>query len=121
MCPGELQYFTCKCETRASRILAWEIQSDQYIGRGNRLTFLSAEQVGTKKCSEINPGVCANLTIKHFQNGVQVLTSVLTISDIDVMYHPDTIQVTCVNVGLSTEDSYGLTVGNCMSTIVVHN
>lgn len=113
MCPGEFWNFTC--EIRDSSILAWEIQNDQYIGpRGSRLEFLSAEPVGTVKYSEINSGVFANLTKNYLQNGVQVLTCELSISEL--LYHPDDVEVLCVNVGLDTENTYRLTV-NCMSII----
>ena len=107
MCPGDFQIFSC--EVRDSSILAWE--NDQYIGQhGTQLKFLSAEQAGTVKFSEVN-GVFANLTENYYENGVAVLKSQLSISDLQ--YHPDNLEIRCVNVDLGTENSYGLTV-NCM-------
>ena len=107
VCPGDFRNFSC--EIRDSNILAWE--NDEYIGgHGSRLEFLSAEPVGTVKFSEVNSGVFANLTENYDENGVRVLRCQLSISEFQ--YHPDDVEVVCVNVGLSTENSYGLRV-NC--------
>ena len=109
VCPGQFRSFNC--EIRDSIILAWE--NAEYIGpHGNRLEFLSTEPVGTVKVSEINSQVIANLTENYVQNGVQVLKCELMIYEFS--YHPDTINVMCVNVALDTENSYGVTV-NCES------
>ena len=67
--------------------------------------------MGTVKVSEINTGVFANLTHNYAENGVRVLKGELSISDF--LYYPDAINIICLNVGLGTENSYGLTV-NCM-------
>ena len=101
MCAGQFQNFSC--EIRDSTILAWE--SDEYIGpHGKRLEFFSTEPVGTVKVSEVNRGVFANLTENYVQNGIRILKCELYISEF--LYHSDAINVTCVNVGLNTEDSY---------------
>ena len=97
------------CDIRDSSILAWE--SDQYIGEhGRRLEFLSAENIGTVKSSTSESHVFANLTASYHENGIQVLNSQLVISESH--YQPST-KVTCVNVGLGTENSYGFPT-NCM-------
>ena len=84
-------------------ILAWE--NDEYIGaHENRLELLLTEPVGTVKVSKVNPGVFANLTENYIQNGIRILKCELYISEFS--YHSDAINVTCVNVGLNTEDSY---------------
>jgi hypothetical protein len=91
--------------------LAWE--SDQYIGeQGERLEFLSAEDIGTVKVSETSLGrVFAILIASYHENGIQVLNSELIISE---SHHlPAAVEVTCVNVGLGTKNLYTF-LTNCM-------
>ena len=99
MCPNETRSFTCK--TRGSDSLAWT--SDEYIGKGGaQLQFYKYSLGGTVMTSDINKNVSANLTVNRDTNGVRVLQSVLTIpisSDVPQQ------SITCINRGLSTEDS----------------
>lgn len=105
VCPGD--FLTFSCEIRDSSILAWE--SDEYIGRhGKRLEFLSAEPAGTTKSSGGDSEVVATLIDSYSENGIQVLNSKLTVTEL-FQHHDGVIEVVCVNVGLDTKKALGLT------------
>ena len=64
-------------QTLTSLILVWK--SNEYIGEGNVLRFLSADMAGTNKPSMINGNVTATLRSNTEINGVPVLVSELHI------------------------------------------
>jgi hypothetical protein len=72
LCPG--QEVTITCEIRGSPIIAWS--SDEYIGRGAQLHFISIDPVGVIR--RINSTV-ATLINSTNDNGVTILVSQLRI------------------------------------------
>ena len=90
-CPGAQVNFTCT--TSGSLIMAW--RSDEYIGpNGAELEFTSADGIGSRMTSSINPNTFAILVEI---NGNRVVESVLTITVLDSI---QTASVTCSEVGL---------------------
>lgn len=74
--PQQVINFTCV--TRGSSVLAWS--SDDYIGVGVRLEFLSILSLGTTMQSFVNPGTVAILINVSMENGETVLESTLRIT-----------------------------------------
>ena len=89
-CPGAQVNFTCT--TNGSLVMSW--RSDEYIGpNGARLEFTSADGVGSRMTSPINPSAFATLVRV---DGNRVFESVLTLTVSDSY---QTASVTCSEVG----------------------
>ena len=89
-CPGAQVNFTCM--TNGSLVIAW--RSDEYIGpNGAGLEFTSADGVGSRMTSPINPSTFATLVRV---NGTRIVESVFTLTVSDSY---QTASVTCSEVG----------------------
>ena len=94
-CPGEEIIFTCV--TRGSAVISWT--SDEYIGRGDSLTFSTLDNLGETHTSTINPDVVATFVSDNNDGGTRVLESQLHIITSLLFPNPS---VTCVHSSDST-------------------
>ena len=91
-CPGVQVNFTCT--TSGSLVMAWS--SNEYIGPNNaELEFTSADGVGSKMMSSINPESDTVATLVGI-NGTRVIESILSITALDTY---QTASITCSDVG----------------------
>ena len=71
------QEITFTCITRGSLIISWS--SDDYIGRGLQLEFISVDQTQSSIQSTVNSNTIATLVNVHVENGIVILESTLRI------------------------------------------
>ena len=95
VCPEGMIVFTCT--TTGSSTLAW--RSDEYIGSGRQLEFLSVNHIGMNRFSTSNPETVATLTAINDDGMTVTLTSMLHIV---ARSTTPSVSVSCRNAGGET-------------------